>query len=473
MDAIMRNGLCIALVLSVTAAGSASAQAPYPYGCPAVWYPAPYYGSYYPYYLPPSPVVLPPPELWGPPPAPARRQPKLLGWPPPRQLLPPCNPPPPDLLAGGEAAPLTDPPPGSPLTCEAPPPAPAPPPADPGEPQGYRFYGSVEFLYFWMKRGSVPPLVATGPLNGSGGAVLLDQTTFDDEERLGARATVGHWLDGAQRVGLEATWLHLFERRPSYLAESSGVLPLAVPFADPTGAERAIPIATPDLSVGRIEVEEVSRLWSGEINLRYGLGRSAWHHLDLLAGFRALDFEEGLTQTDTTTLLAGQAAGSSAAFSDRFASRNLFLGGQLGLDGEIHYGRWYADAWGKIGLGDNHEQVRIGGTTLLTGPAGSQTALPGGIFAQPSNIGHYSRDELTWLPEVGLQFGCQVAHHTRIYAGYDFLYLPSVARPGDQLDRTVAPGQALSGASANRPAFAFQNSDAWVQGVTMGLEFRY
>ncbi len=65
--------------------------------------------------------------------------------------------------------------------------------------------------------------------------------------------------------------------------------------------------------------------------------------------------------------------------------------------------------------------------------------------------------------------------------GYSFLYVSSVARPGDQIDRVINPntspaiGSNFSGAvsSPPHPALNVQSSDFWAQGLNFGLEFRW
>jgi hypothetical protein len=472
----MREGFLVAVALTLAGAGPALAQMPYSYygGYPGYYgaYPVPYgtYEGYYGY-LPPSPPVMAPPAPWAyQRPAPAAQRPPAVCWPPPCQELPPSSSPPPAVVPGdvfnpSACAPLEEPAPGKPLrgnrASDGPP---GPPPTPAGEPEGYRWYGAAEFLYVWMKQAALPPLAATGPLGAPGTAVLLDRPPGDVGERLGARATLGRWLDGSQRAGIEVSSLQLFQRDVGSVTASAGTPPLAVPFFNAaTGAEDAVPFAAPGTQSGRIAVEEVSRLWSAEANLRVELSRSCWHHVDLLGGFHALGFDEGLTQTDTTT----RADGSGTTVSDRFGTRNLFLGGQVGAEAEVRCGRWFGDVSGKIALGDNHQVANVNGTTLVTSAGGAQSALPGGLFALPGNSGRFSRDELTFLPQAGVHVGYQVAHHTRLFAGYDLLYLANVARPGDQLDRSVSPGPSAGA------AFAFRDSDLWVQGVSLGLEFRY
>jgi hypothetical protein len=327
-----------------------------------------------------------------------------------------------------------------------------------------------------MKRGSLPPLAATGPLGAPSATVLVDHASFDDGQRLGVRGTIGLWLEPGQKFGIEAVYLQLLERHPGFTAASPGGS-LAVPFVNATtGAEDAFVLGSPGGPSGRVEIEEVSRLWSGELNFRCGLCRGCWYHLDMVAGFRALGFDEGLTQTDTTS----QPAGLSLALSDRFATRNLFFGGQLGAEAEAHWGHWSLDFWAKLALGNNHETVDINGTTLVTAPAGTQVALPGGLFALPTNIGQHTRDQCTFIPEVGIHVSYQIAHHLRVFAGYDFLYLANVVRPGDQIDREINPTQVVMPAGniagqtgPARPLFSFNETDSWLQGITLGFEFRY
>ena len=86
-------------------------------------------------------------------------------------------------------------------------------------------------------------------------------------------------------------------------------------------------------------------------------------------------------------------------------------------------------------------------------------------------------------PEAKLQLGYDITHHIRVYAGYDFLYLTKVARPGDQMDHQVdltqspffvgsAAAAASVGVSTN-PAQFFNTTDFWIQGVTAGLQINF
>jgi hypothetical protein len=103
-------------------------------------------------------------------------------------------------------------------------------------------------------------------------------------------------------------------------------------------------------------------------------------------------------------------------------------------------------------------------------------SYPGGLLALSSNIGSHSRDIFTVVPEVRLQLAYDVGPRLRLHAGYDFLYWSQVLRAGDQIDLVVNPDllpPALPGAFPLRPAFTFQGSSFWAQGIDLGLELRF
>ena len=58
----------------------------------------------------------------------------------------------------------------------------------------------------------------------------------------------------------------------------------------------------------------------------------------------------------------------------------------------------------------------------------------------------------------------------------NFLFLSNVARPGNQIDRTVNTTQLFGTppvVGPARPAPLFNQSDFWAQGVNVGLEFHW
>ena len=107
------------------------------------------------------------------------------------------------------------------------------------------------------------------------------------------------------------------------------------------------------------------------------------------------------------------------------------------------------------------------------------TIFRGGLYALRSNIGRHQRDELAFIPEVGLNVGFQLTRHLKLFAGYSFLWVSTVARAGEQIDPVINVTQfpIRSGdgplVGPARPAFNFDGTDFWAQGLNFGLELRY
>jgi hypothetical protein len=108
----------------------------------------------------------------------------------------------------------------------------------------------------------------------------------------------------------------------------------------------------------------------------------------------------------------------------------------------------------------------------------------GGLFAQGTNIGRQSRDVFAVIPEVQFNIGIDITRGLRVFAGYDAMFLSSVVRPGDQVDRSVNLTQAGAGAPFNSynappvvgqasPAPQFNQSSFWAHGVNFGIQLTY
>jgi hypothetical protein len=138
------------------------------------------------------------------------------------------------------------------------------------------------------------------------------------------------------------------------------------------------------------------------------------------------------------------------------------------------------DLTGKAGIGVMQELVDIEGFTALGGPNNKFLAItPGGVYALSSNIGRHFQDEFAVVPQGNIDLTYNLTNNVTLKLGYTFLYLNSVARPGNQVDRTINPGlvptdftYGTPGGPA-RPGFQFNNSSFWAQGANLGIEVRY
>jgi Putative beta barrel porin-7 (BBP7) len=365
-------------------------------------------------------------------------------------------------------------------------------------------WGSAEFLFWWTKNGNVPPLAtagtpASGGVLGAPGTTTLFDGGLDSDGRPGARFTLGSWLNCDCTKGIEFSYFFLGGNSKNVSAGSSGAAGSAVltrPFVNViTGQPDVELVAVPGAVAGSVRISSSNNDFQGaEANLLCNLcchmnccptdccDRSGYR-VDLLAGPRYLRLKEDLVITENLTVLPTApppfVPGSTISVLDRFETRNTFYGGQIGARAEWQRGRCFVNVLGKVALGNTHQEVRISGTTVFTEPGAAPSVQPGGLLALPTNIGTYSRDEFTVVPEVGINVGYQVTNHLRAFVGYTFLYWSNVVRPGDQIDFGVNPTQLPTAAGPGtlvgpaRPAFAFRDTDFWAQGINVGLEFRW
>jgi hypothetical protein len=355
-----------------------------------------------------------------------------------------------------------------------------------------RFWGSAEYLLWSIKDTRLPPLVTTGPpasagiLGLPGTTVLFGNGDVDNDERHGGRFGLGWWCDDCQLFGVEGNYLFLGSRATGFTAGSSGApgsLLLSRPFFDVlAGAENAQLVAVPGVMGGTTSISLTNRLQGGEANLIANWSQDPGRRVDLLAGFRYLEVDEGLNIVDTFSLRPGVPVfgGSAVGVADQFATRNRFYGGNLGARAEFRRGNWTLGVLGKVAVGSVQQVIKIDGTTVITPPGATASVARGGIFALPTNIGRYERDDFAFVPELGVTLGYQVTRSLRATVGYTFLYFSDVVRPGDPIDRGVnisqipAMGTGVPFTGMARPLFpGFDDTEFWAQGVNFGLEFRY
>ena len=196
-----------------------------------------------------------------------------------------------------------------------------------------------------------------------------------------------------------------------------------------------------------------------------------------MAGYQFTRLDDSLRIDNVQTSIDPAAVvpvGTVFDVHDLFATQNEFHGGQLGFVGEYQGCCWSLEVLGKVALGAMHERVLIDGRTITTQPNALPVTTVGGLLAQGTNIGVYDRTRLAFVPEVGANLAYDVNPCWRINIGYSFLYWSNVVLAGNQIDRAVNlsqnPGPLVGEA---RPAFTFNRTDYWVQGLNVGLQYRW
>jgi len=370
----------------------------------------------------------------------------------------------------------------------------SPPDFSIGQASRSAWWGGGEYLLWWFKDAPVAtPLVTAGPavpnlaptLGQPGQRVVLGGSDVALDPRSGARFQLGRWLDTEQVFGLEAGFFFLANDRTTQTVSSSGAPGsefLALPFFDPTGpGESSTAIARPGVFSGTARLSNSSWLHGWEAN---GVGK-VWESVgtkwEFLGGFRYLNLAESLA-FDTSSPTLTPPVDVFETF-DRFHTFNQFYGGQLGLRGEVTRGMWFFQGSGKLGIGSMREHVGADGllaTNDFNG-LGATQFFSGGYLTQRTNLTERTRNEFALVPEVNLNLGLQLTNALRARAGYSFLYVTNVVRPGDQIDRVINPSQSPAMTSnpgsnlvgAARPTSLFNTTDFWAQGLNVSLELAF
>jgi Putative beta barrel porin-7 (BBP7) len=346
------------------------------------------------------------------------------------------------------------------------------------------FYISAEALLWWMKDSPAPPpLVSTGILGQPGTRVVLGGEDLNTDMHPGLRVTAGYWEK--ERWGLEANFFYLSSQATSQSVSSSGQTgsqDLSIPFFDVTlPGESSTHLSLAGVFSGQAQEELSARMLGAELmGAAHVLSTGPWT-VDFLGGFRYLNLREKFSFTTNSPSIVP----SFDIFQtiDQFDTTNHFYGAQAGLRACSGWGPLTFRGTFKFALGAMVQSVDVDGFLLTNdfNGFGSPQRFPGGYFAQPTNMGNHTRTAFAVVPEIGLNVGYQITRRMNIFFGYTFLYTNNVVRPGDQIERSINPTQnasftgvvpsQLSGPA--RPAFSFQESSFWAQGLNMGVVFHF
>jgi hypothetical protein len=352
----------------------------------------------------------------------------------------------------------------------------------------------------------IPALVTSGTqasegVLGAAGTQTLVGEQMLDQMFSGARLRLGLWADPCRQHAWEVDGFFIGEATESNTFSGTGAAGtsvLARPFfnvltstASPSGREDAELVAFPGQLSGTVTVEATSQLHGvGVHGMRTfcessGCGPAALScdyvpqqcRLAGFLGWRYLNLDESLQINEELTSLLPSPDNGRFSIEDRFATGNIFNGVDIGAIWQGSRGPYSFDFLMRMALGTNRRSVTIDGATSLSG-SGSVTNnfadATGGILAQRTNIGDYTSNAFAVVPELGITLGYAISPQWRATFGYTFMYWSNVVRPGDQIDRDVNPNlfppEATPFTGLERPAFAFVESDLWVNGLSVGLE---
>lgn len=342
----------------------------------------------------------------------------------------------------------------------------------------------AEYLLWWLRGDRLPPLVTGGPPGVAAlpGDVLFGGSQVNDGARSGGRITAGFWFDDEQTLGVEASFFFLEGETAQAGFASGGDPVLARPFTSAiTGRPAAELVAAPGVLAGGVTASEVSRgLLGAGVLLRTNLCCGCNWRVDALAGYRHLQFSDRVAVREDLVSLDPNnpdlvPAGTRFQVQDTFGTANQFHGFDAGLAGEVCFGAASFGVLGKLAVGGNGQTADVAGSTSVAVPGMPPVTNPGGLLALSSNSGRFSRGRVSLVPELGVKAGYQLTPGWRVGVGYTLLYWSNVVRAGDQIDTVVNPNllPPSTGVGPQRPAPPFRGADLLVQGVNVGLEFRY
>jgi hypothetical protein len=371
-----------------------------------------------------------------------------------------------------------------------------------------RWWAEVDYLR-WRARGyDVPPLVSQSPIGtppATAGRLPAADVLFGDQSiagdwRNGGRARLGWWAVDGQFVGYQAEYFGLEDLETHFTASSTAAGPLlARPFFNSAlGIEDASLLSGPGLTIdlgsgpftydvdGTISIATTSDIHSIALTRRHVLWTDFERNIrtDWLLGYRYFRLDEGINITDTVTLNnpsgGGLPPGTLVRRIDEFDTTNDFHGGEVGLSGEVHRGRWSFNMLGKLGIGNTEQSVNVRGDTSFN-PGGVlgfvDVPNAGGLLAQPGlNIGRQVRNAFTLMPEAEMTVAFQVNDYISLKLGANMVYVNRVARAGNQIDRALNPTFFPPAAAPTGPATPeakFDQTYLLMYGFNGGMEVRW
>lgn len=349
------------------------------------------------------------------------------------------------------------------------------------------FYGSLDYLLWWMKpvclkvaalTAGAPGDTVPGALGQPGTMLLVGQSRFEFSGASGVRPKLGLGLtpDGSLAVEVEGFSLETVAARQAYQS-SPGSPPTYIPYTAPDATQQALPFTVPGLVNGSVLATGSSHLWGAEANLVGNvLANNYGEHqlrIGLLAGVRYLQLKDQVQILNVQTLASNHAV--SAQGYDSLQTINQFYGVQVGqrLDWSGPFGS--LGAYGKLAFGETSLANDFGGSPLIGSPV-APGLVPGPVQVLPSNAGYHRTYRVSIVPEIGTTFRMPIGDRITVSLGYSLLYWNRILCPGDLMDPRVNTTQLPFRGPVTGPALpAVQpvQTDYFAQGINAGFEFRF
>lgn len=342
---------------------------------------------------------------------------------------------------------------------------------------------SFDYLYFWSSNApiSVPLITANdnplafGIINEPGTRILFGSGSNTNQAggTDGGRLTLASWIGKDCHYGFEVNFWGLSQKNQEFRASSAtGEIPIVnIPFFSTTSASEDVLV---DRLPNTATVKQSFQPFDFELNGLIHLQAMQRPFIGLV-GLRYLNVHEKLTVHDA--LFNNPSTPNQVLnVEDVFSTTNGFYGLQLGAIADWDYCRFNLELSPKIALGSTLEQLDISGETNVND---ENIIQPIGLFAEPSNIGCFKKNQFAVLPEIQAKLRYCLFSYLSATLTYNGLFISNILRPSREIDRNINTSQnpllggtgILSGTVSPLPQM--NQTSLWLQGISLGLEFRY
>jgi len=335
-----------------------------------------------------------------------------------------------------------------------------------------RLWFQADYLLWFLRSDSLPPLVSVATSNGNGN--VYPNGSINHGGFSGVRGTAGMWLDDERTIGIEGGYFWLAPQHQTFGVASLGQVQYQRPVIMLNDGNQIFnfPVSGGGI-IGGITTDTKTSLMGAEANILIGGPDVKPDGFDFLVGFRYLDLSERVQINDTS----GAIGFGTLSSYDRFTTRNQFYGGQIGTRIRVLFGEnWRSDLGIKLALGGLQAEAESAGGTVLQGTNAPPFGVPVGLLTAGTVRG-MTQTRTVFMPEVNWALTCRLSEHIRFTAGYNFLYLTEVLRPGGVVDTTVnttfIPFGPTAGSGIQHRGLRSDFTDLWAQGLNLGLSFEY
>ncbi len=314
----------------------------------------------------------------------------------------------------------------------------------------------AEYLRWKIDGNRLPPLVTAGPSSGPlanvarlddpSTEILSGGETVNDDWRDGYRFFGGFWFDCCHNYGIGADYFDIGNDDYEFTSPQNPGIVTGRPFYNTELGEDDVElVSVPNELDGTANVRSTDGFRGAGVTLNKALWRCCdpccqgnSSGITMLSGYRYYKYDSNLSITEQLTVLPGTTSplvpGTTFYLQDSFRTRNVFNGGEIGLQTYKKRCWWWMDGMAKVAMGWQRSTVTVDGDTITNVPGGGISQAAGGLLtSEITNIGRYHDSDFVFIPEFRLGLGACVTRCCSVRAGYNVIIWGDVARAASHL----------------------------------------